>query len=466
MSSGRQRGPFSSRRRFGRSAYSFRGRDRPRGSSRARSNLSLREPPLGPILAIINKEELRESHDNADPEAPCITDCRTLASYNWLNRAKPTILVPGCPPAWTPVTQPIQLSEDSGEYFRDQNAARYSSHPLQPAMEALLKQDPTFELDSVHIVACSSTLGNLLRFVRDPNKKFRVLVEVVGSTVFFLRRENSPTEIIPDVRGYGHTFPEAYTTWDRDVRGSESHQRVIRYRFGEVECLVRFEADGYFRDRCNDASDTPRPRDSAITSLLGQATVSPHEPEDTGSLEIQDAGHVIPQAAIFDLKTRSIKRKHDDIMAEELPRLWVSQTPNFLVVFHKNGRFDDIRIQEARSAIQEWEIRESNALCQFHALLIQLISFAHGRLDRRFEIVHEEFADALELREVMPDVNHVVPDGLKARLVTGPDDDYENIEVANSDDDRDSLFYSDGESDKDFTACSASSCGYCGHCGY
>src|SRR5437764_7357210 len=91
-------------------------------------------------------------------------------------------------------------------------------------------------------------MGNLLRFVRKIDKPFRFHVEVVGNTVFFIRREISPTELIPNVRGYGHTFPEAYTTWETDARGSESHQRIVMYTFGGLKCLVRFESDGYLRD--------------------------------------------------------------------------------------------------------------------------------------------------------------------------------------------------------------------------
>lgn len=98
---------------------------------------------------------------------------------------------------------------------------------MLPAIEAILKQNPDFDTKGIDIVGCGSTLGNLLRFARNIDKKFRMIVECVGSTVFFIRRENSPTQTIPDVRGYGHTFPEAYTTWDAAVRGSETHQRVI-----------------------------------------------------------------------------------------------------------------------------------------------------------------------------------------------------------------------------------------------
>jgi hypothetical protein len=49
---------------------------------------------------------------------------------------------------------------------------------------------------------------------------------VIGDTVF-VRREKSPTQVIKDVRGYGHTFPENYTSWDAETRGSISPQRII-----------------------------------------------------------------------------------------------------------------------------------------------------------------------------------------------------------------------------------------------
>ena len=103
------------------------------------------------------------------------------------------------------------MPEDSGTYFRDRNAARYPSHPLEPAVLASLSADPKLP-DETDVVACASTLGNLLRFVRGEDRSFRMLAQMVGSTLFLTRREKSPTETIPNVRGHGHTFPEAYTT--------------------------------------------------------------------------------------------------------------------------------------------------------------------------------------------------------------------------------------------------------------
>jgi len=117
----------------------------------------------------------------------------------------------GKPPRWAPPATPTPLRQDRGTYFRDRNAARFPAHPIEPAIVAAMMQNPR-AADGVDMVACSSTLGNLLRFVRGTPQDFRMRVEKIGRAVFFVRRENSPTQHIDDVRGYSHTFPEAYTT--------------------------------------------------------------------------------------------------------------------------------------------------------------------------------------------------------------------------------------------------------------
>ena len=96
---------------------------------------------------------------------------------------------------------------------------------MEPVVRSIFEANPVFNAQEVDIFACGSTLGNLLRFARnvETEKPFRFLVEVVGQTVFLIRRENSPTEKIADIYGYGHTFPEANTTWDADLKSSDTY---------------------------------------------------------------------------------------------------------------------------------------------------------------------------------------------------------------------------------------------------
>jgi hypothetical protein len=100
--------------------------------------------PSGKLVKIINISNLPTFGT-----PPKIEKCEYLASYNWLDHPKdPTILVPGMdslpavsatkktnstmcqgsPPLWSPSLSTKRLKEDSGEYFRDPNAARYPQY--------------------------------------------------------------------------------------------------------------------------------------------------------------------------------------------------------------------------------------------------------------------------------------------------------------------------------------------------
>jgi hypothetical protein len=76
---------------------------------------------------------------------------------------------------------------------------------MEPAVKALLAQNPRFDTETVDLFGCTSTIGSLLRFLKNHDKPFRFTVEAVGRTVFFVRRENAPDELIAGPRGFGPT---------------------------------------------------------------------------------------------------------------------------------------------------------------------------------------------------------------------------------------------------------------------
>jgi hypothetical protein len=329
-------------------------------------------------------------------------------------------------------------------------------------------------------------MGNLLRFVRKVDKPFRFLAEVVGNTVFFTRRENSPTELIPDVRGYGHTFPEAYTTWDADVKGSESHQRIIQYTFGGLKCLVRFEGDGYHRDLISkdeqqkshnpgksveNCEDTDPGLSEAFAFSLSSGNQQNSLTVPDKGLTIKFGGQRIPQSAIFDLKTRSIKKVDQDILSDELPRLWIAQIPNFVLAYHTYGAFTDIRTRNVRREVEDWEAENENILHELCMLIRKIITILESRSDRKLEVRRVE-TEVLELREQAGENSSALPPEIESRWIGRHRD--EAVEEAGAenrysgpvDDEDDERFYDSDESIKDFTACSADDCGYCGHCTY
>jgi hypothetical protein len=275
----------------------------------------------------------------------------------------------GSPPFWaTPHNQDEALEQDKGDFYRDSNAARFPTYPTEPAVRALLTVNSYVDLGVIDIMACASTLGNLFRFSRSIPSVFRFNAEMIGNTVFLIRKENSPTELIKDVKGYGHTFPAAYTKWDDGLEKSTSHQRVITYDFGGLQCLVRFGCDGYIKNpslvltsaTAVASADLPKP-------LLATSDI----PVSGQQLQIENIGTQIDQEFIFEIKTRYIAHKVD--MKDMIPKLWITQTPGFLEAnYDKPGIFLDPQIRDVKSDVDKWEKENASALSRFHAVLARI----------------------------------------------------------------------------------------------
>ncbi|KAJ5203269.1 hypothetical protein N7449_005348 [Penicillium cf. viridicatum] len=410
-----------------------RGRERGRRRGRGRGGAYRRQiispaPPLGEIIVTIRHDEI-ESPEHQDSDVSRIRNSQYLTSYNWLGGDKSRIIVPGEPPKWTPLSDPRTLLGDNGTYYRDRNAARYPTYPLEPMVQAILIDKPEFPVTDVDIIGCNNTMGHLLRFVRGAGDPFRMLVQVLGKTVFFIRRENSPTETIPGIRGYGHTFPEAYTTWNEKVGESKSHHRVVKYKFADMQCLIRFEPDGFLPDLVTDTEETEEEpvldrQEESINAEEGLPSIeeitlsddpSPATEMAPQQLEIAMQGRRIPQCAVLDLKTRSRSKRGANVLTEELPRLWLTQTPNFILAHHTDGQFKHIRVRDARDDVKQWEETEQLTLRKFASLLQMIVSFVRSLENGRLEIEREEGAQVLNLRAQGGVVNSVLSPAVASR---------------------------------------------------
>jgi hypothetical protein len=376
------------------------------------------------------------------------------------------------------------LKEDSGQYFRDPNAAKYPNYPMAPVVHAIVETNPEFDAASTDLFACGSTLGNLLRFTRGIDKAFRFNVEVIGETVFFIRKENDPREFIKNIRGFGHTFPEAYTTWEHSVKGSETHQRIIGYEFGGLNCLVRFESDGYLREAPAD-NDTAPAKTAVNQDDLFQAFQSAaiSQPATTtiskpDALKIKHGGSAVPQQSIFDLKTRSGRHKRDIDMSDIHPALWIKQISNFIVAYHDGGGlFEDIRVQNVKNDVQAWAEDNKDGIRRFATLLDKIVDIARSNSSRLLE-VYCTGMNRLEIRIQYEDGVHALPADLadhwekpKVGVVSTQSDTSDELEHSGGGICIDHRYDLDTDSDNssfepDYTACSAHDCGYCGKCTY
>ena len=372
---------------------------------------------------------------------------------------------------------------------------------MEPVVRSIFEARPDFNGKEFDVFGCGSTLGNLLRFARnvETEKPFRFLVEVVGETVFLIRRENSPKEGIADVRGYGHSFPEANTTWDADVRKSESHQRIIHYHLGHLSVAIRFEADGYLAEKAptkeTNASCSKRELDEkAFLSALAGNTISAHTPKNADNLKVTRGEGSVPQSAVFDLKTRSIKRKHlDTTIADQVPRLWIRQIPSFVLAYHDFGLFrsEEVTVRDVKSEVAKWERDHNQDIRKLISLIEKIADVVKATPGRKLEVRYQN-GSGLELREQVEGVASVLPNDLASQWAgqnnraefpagvaletrsfdgaVGREDSPAETGIALSEEIADGLDDDDDEYDwdkeKDYTVCSMESCNYCGHCSY
>lgn len=257
----------------------------------------------------------------------------------------------GTPPVWCPPVNGRQLKPDDGQYFVDKNAAKYSNYPMEPAVLAVLRQNAELDTGEVDFFTCASVLGNLSRFVRGQDTDFRFIMEKVGNTVFLTRREDSPMQVIPDIRGYGHSFLEEYTSWERDVKESWSHQRIIRYKFGGMDVLVRSECDGFI-DREKRTTNREEKPNSLVDSFQNASIDDSTTPARDEGIQTKEGGRSASQESILEVKTRSIQGEF--MKADIMPKLWLTQTPTLIIGFHFRGLFIDLRIEDVKEDITLW----------------------------------------------------------------------------------------------------------------
>ncbi|KAK3990814.1 hypothetical protein QBC44DRAFT_288426 [Cladorrhinum sp. PSN332] len=432
--------------------------------------------PLGKLIQTLKVDEITKKAKTVDQRLE-IDEFQFVASYNWIKGAgsnsEPKIVIPGKPPLWTPHTSQIQLKTDSGFCPNDKCASLYPDHPMEPAVAAVLKTDPE-AMKQAEVMACNRVLHNLFLLARGEASPFRMLVEKVGNTVYLIRREKCANDgYFP--RGYGQGFARTSTTRESDVKGSATHQRVIRYRFAGLDMLVRFEADGYTKPESTPPSGNPTKTAGEddtldrVADLMSETEIpEPQQPQPARSdavmkpeVIVQSDKEPVPHARLFDLKTRSAPKKRGrprDHVGEQMPRLWIAQIPSVVIAWHYQGLFkpETTFVVDVRERVKMWEAKNQKGLRKYAALL-RWVCEVVGEKGRRVEVVYSVEGEGegegdgervLEVREWTEEVKRVVSEEVMRELEGG-----------NRRKEEDSL---DGE--VDFTNCDEDKCGFCGKC--
>ena len=378
-------------------------------------------------LTKISEITRSELIDESSPPAQ-ITNVQHLSSYNWIQSTSPTIAIPGIPSLWSPPATAQRIRKDSGLIYTYHDAAHHGESPLEPLFRSLYAENPSFDISSIDLVTDRNNIRKLLTFIASNLERERrhgafeidIEVEPNTGTVLFCRVEAETALFIKKgvFQGYGQEFKRAYTR--NEIKKSTGHHRVISYRFGGLNLLLRSEMDGYVEPDLpaqstsagggyggSDTSDKlarpPRPRPQ-------NRAPPPYPASRDSKLLIRKQGRVVPIASTLKIITGGDNARLNKV----IPRLWMSQTPNLVRAHYKDGVFEKPDVEAVSSAIALWEEENQEALKKLAVLIKKIIAVVKGN-GKHFTISYEG-GDALVISKV---------DGESAML---PDDLYSKFE--------------------------------------
>ncbi|KIM82257.1 hypothetical protein PILCRDRAFT_71145 [Piloderma croceum F 1598] len=322
-----------------------------------------------------------------------------VGSYNWVDSPSPTIIVPGSPPRWLDREMPFTVPPDSsGIVFVDQNGYRMKSMPLLPLIKAVEfmprtqgRSDRDVHWPSVDFVTDRSNLRKLMRWIDGyAGRAFRIDAQLAGNGTVLLSRWETRTREQGLPTSYGFNFEGASTTPAAGCEGTTSHHRIVKYNFGGLSMIVRFEVDAFIPPVASPVNDIDFPNrlevpEPSTTSPL--AAPSPLSLADQRNpLTILQGGAMVPQSSLIEVKSPSQKSATKRKWAEIYPQLYLSQTPWLYKAIHRDGQFYTVRKTQLGSSELADVAVKSKLRFQKLRLALQVIkntiieSGAQGRL--------------------------------------------------------------------------------------
>ncbi|KAH0187532.1 hypothetical protein KCU99_g8319, partial [Aureobasidium melanogenum] len=219
--------------------------------------------PQKDLIKLFNAQEGCDNHHGGEYRAE-ITGLEALTSYNWIHKPFAKVLLqtrwgactplsscrsksvvpvaakqPGSPLMWHPPSSDLKLNLAPSTDYRDYEHNLALRNEMDDAVRYMTSLDHRFVSSDIDIFTSDHTLKMLLKFVQGNATPFQILTQKIGKTLFLVEKSNSATMEMDLTR----SFQDACTNWPDDLK-SLSHQRLIQYKFGDIQCLVRFEADG------------------------------------------------------------------------------------------------------------------------------------------------------------------------------------------------------------------------------
>ncbi|KAF4892288.1 hypothetical protein CGCF415_v013054 [Colletotrichum fructicola] len=322
--------------------------ENPRGSSKPLTRLEVRN--IQPFDGFVTK-----------------TDYEVVSDWNTRRRpGEPLLLrVPGRAPLFSPPPTPPTVPPD-GLQDRQPKVVKNNSLLTQMLLAARYMaryQGKRISLDDVDIIATRSVLEHLIFFCTNVETRLvRLNLYMVGRSLHVMRppTEGTDSGAVP-IAGFGRNYEKAVTVLPPSLQDSPDHLRNIKYKIGDVTCLVQTQVDAY----CGEDA-----------GYLGKTTYK--KTYDNGDIVIETAGAGYaepPRDGMAEIKTQSRFKPEEEQkqrQAEDFRQAWLGRVTHMITARQIYGVFDEAEVVSTAGYWRDWEDANQLALRRMVTLLKEM----------------------------------------------------------------------------------------------
>ncbi|KAF5528478.1 hypothetical protein CGCA056_v000165 [Colletotrichum aenigma] len=319
--------------------------ENPRGSSKPFTRLEVRH--IQPYDGFVTK-----------------TDYEVVSDWNTRRRpGEPLLLrVPGRAPLFSPPPTPPTVPPDGLQTPQPKVVKNNSllTQMLLAARYMARYQGKRISLDDVDIIATRNVLEHLIFFCTNVEARLvRLNLYMVGRSLHVMRppTEGTDSGAVP-IAGFGRNYEKAVTVLPRSLQDSPDHLRNIKYKIGDVTCLVQTQVDAY----CGEDA-----------GYLGKTTYK--KTYDNGDIVIETAGAGYaepPRDGMAEIKTQSRFKPEEEQkhrQAEDFRQAWVGRVTHMINARQIYGVFDEAEVVPTAGYLRDWEDANQLALRRLVTLL-------------------------------------------------------------------------------------------------
>lgn len=328
------------------------------------------------------------------------TEVEVLCTYSWSHQGSkdnPVIYVPGFPKKWALPQLPVQL-RPSGDNFIDAHAYSRHTQQFEPAFQALMLMNSDARFTDVDIRTNRNNLLTLLGFVScERSDQFGLNLHIVGKTLILGRKDKIEAYRTSPL---GPAFEERFTTALNGM--ANTYYRVVRYRFGNLNMVVRHETDAFCETPDTVFEELFRGIDIPGDSQAKIQIPILHE----SATAVFARGTLIPQRQVAELKTSR--------RAKTISQCWIGRTPNLCISKHEKGLVTEAEMKNVWGECVQWETDQQRNLRRLAGLLKQIQVVMGSVQSGRGVLVRKERQAPLQIFEGKPGVD----DGLPIQITT------------------------------------------------